>query len=183
MKAPLVLLGVTGGIAAYKSAELCSLLVKAGFEVQVVMTANAEKLVAPLTFATLSRRAVLDTLWGEHEWRPEHIALSDSAALLIVAPATANFLGKYANGIADDALTTLALAFNGPVLLAPAMNPRMWQAPAVCQNVQTLLARGVAMIGPGCGRVACGADGVGRMAEPSEIFAAAQTACPMPEDA
>lgn len=171
---PFVVLGVTGGIAAYKTAALCSLLVKRGYRVQVVMTANATRFVTPLTFQTLSQRPVITSLWDVPDWRPEHVALADAAQLLIVAPCTANFLGKYANGIADDALSTLAVSCLCPVLLAPAMNPKMWRHPAVCDNVATLRRRGVRFAGPAAGHVACGADGTGRMVEPEEIFAEAE---------
>ena len=119
-KPNLVILGVTGGIAAYKAAELCSMLRRNGFEVQVLMTDNATRFITPLTFRTLSQRPVVTSLWEVPEWRPEHIALADEAAFFVVAPATANFLAKYANGIADDALSTFAATFGGPVLLAPA---------------------------------------------------------------
>ncbi len=172
MEKRLIVLGVTGGIAAYKSAELCSRLVQAGYPVQVVMTANARQLVAPRTFATLSHLPVIDSLWEVPDWRPEHVALAARAALLVVAPATANFLGKYANGIADDALTTLAIAFDGPVILAPAMNPVMWRHPAVRHNAELLRSRGVELVGPEEGHVACGEPGVGRMSSPEQIFAA-----------
>ncbi|MDR0933310.1 MAG: phosphopantothenoylcysteine decarboxylase [Victivallales bacterium] len=169
-KSQLIALGVCGGIAAYKTAELCGLLCKNGYEVQVLMTENATRFVGELTFRTLSRRAVITSLWDAPDWKPEHVALSDEATLLVVAPATANFIAKYANGIADDALTTFAATFNGPVLLAPAMNPKMWQHPACQANIAALAGRGVGLIGPESGRVACGADGIGRMSEPSEIF-------------
>ncbi len=171
----LIVLGVTGGIAAYKSAELCSSLIRNGFDVQVVMTVNATRFVTPLTFRTLSRRPVVESLWETPEWRPEHVALADAAALLAVAPATADFIAKFAHGIADDALTTFAATFGGPVLLAPAMNPAMWRHPACVANVAVLRERGVRMIGPESGRVACGPDGVGRMSEPAAILAAVQS--------
>lgn len=168
----LVALGVTGGIAAYKAAELSSMLRRNGFELQVLMTENATRFVGPLTFRTLSQRPVVTSLWEVPEWRPEHVALADEAAIFVVAPATANFLAKYANGIADDALTTFAATFDGPVLLAPAMNPKMWAHPACQANVELLRSRGVRFAGPESGRVACGEGGVGRMAEPATIFEA-----------
>ena len=121
-----VALGVTGGIAAYKAAELCRLLMRGGCEVRVVMTENACRFVTPLTFRTLSRYPVTTSLWETPEWRPEHVALADEAALLVIAPCTANCLGKLAHGLADDALSTLALAFAGPLVLAPAMNPAIF---------------------------------------------------------
>lgn len=179
MGGKMILLGVTGGIAAYKSAMLCSHLVQAGYEVQTVMSENATKLVGSRTFATLSHRPVVDSLWDTPDWRPEHVALAEAASLLVVAPATANFIGKYANGIADDALTTLAIAFPGPVVLAPAMNPRMWEHPAVRHNVQILRERGVRLVGPAAGHVACGLPGEGRMSEPDEIFSAVTALLPL----
>ncbi len=167
-----IVLGVTGGIAAYKAAGLCSSLVKAGFEVQVIMTENATRFVTPLTFRTLSRRPVVTGLWEIPQWQPEHVAAADSAELFAVVPATANFLAKFAGGIADDALTTFAATFHGPTIVAPAMNPKMWSHPACRANVEVLKSRGVEFVGPAEGHVACGADGIGRLADPAEIFAA-----------
>ena len=172
MKTRVVALGVTGSIAAYKAAELTSQLVKAGHEVHVLMTAAAMKLVGEQTFFTLSRQPVVTSLWEIPDWKPGHIDLAERAALLVVAPCTANFMGKYAHGVADDALTTFAISFTGPVLLAPAMNHHMWHHPAVQDNHRTLLSRGVHFVGPGVGDLACGATGDGRMAEPLEIMAA-----------
>jgi phosphopantothenoylcysteine synthetase/decarboxylase len=171
---PVIALGVTGSIAAYKAADLTSRLVRENFEVVVLMTAAARELVSPRTFQTLSRNPVICDLWDMPDWQPGHVALADRAALLVVAPATANFLGKYAHGIADDALTTYALTHEGPVLLAPAMNPKMWIHPATQANRAILHKRAVRFIGPGSGRVACGADGEGRMAEPEDILVAIQ---------
>jgi len=170
----LIVLGVTGGIAAYKSAELCSALAQAGETVQVVMTANAQRFVSPLVFKTLSRRPVLTSLWeNEGEWRPEHVAYAAAAKLFVVAPATANFIAKYAHGIADDALSTFAATYQGPALLAPAMNPAMWSHPACAENTAVLRRRGVEFVGPVEGRVACGpAEGPGRLAPVEEILAA-----------
>ena len=136
---PFIVLGVTGGIAAFKAAELCSSLVKKGCDVQVIMTENACRFVTELTFRTLSQRPVVTTLWDVPEWHPEHVALANRADLFIVAPATANFLAKYANGIADDALSTFAATYAGPAVIAPAMNPAMWCHPA-CQANAALLA-------------------------------------------
>lgn len=167
-----IALGVTGGIAAYKAADLCSKLVKNGFIVQVLMTENAEKFVTPLTFQTLSRRPVVRNLWEFPDWRPEHVALANEMNLLVVCPATANFIAKYAHGIADDALTTFAATFNGRVILAPAMNPAMWRHAACIDNIKLLKSRGVELVGPECGHVACGEDGPGRMAEVESIFEA-----------
>lgn len=170
MKNNKIILGVTGGIAAYKSADLCSKLTAAGYDVHVIMTASAQQLITQRCFQTLSRNPVICSLWDVPEWKPEHIELSEAADLMVVAPCTANFLGKYTHGIADDALTTTALAFTGPMLLAPAMNSRMWAAPAVRDNCRILTERGVHFVGPGKGRLACGDDGVGRMSEVPEIL-------------
>ncbi|OPZ27819.1 MAG: Coenzyme A biosynthesis bifunctional protein CoaBC [Lentisphaerae bacterium ADurb.BinA184] len=165
-----IALGVTSSIAAYKAADLTSQLVQAGIAVHVVMTPNATKLVHPQTFMTLSRHPVTVDLWQAPDWRPEHVSLAERIALLVVAPATANFLGKYAHGVADDALTTLALSHSGPVLVAPAMNPRMWRHPAVRENVRILRERGVAFVGPERGRVACGEETeAGRMASVESV--------------
>ncbi len=167
-----VILGVTGGIAAYKAADLCSKLTASGLDVHVVMTENAKKLVSERLFLTLSRNRVTSDIWSAPTWEPEHVELSERAELMVVAPATADFLGKYANGIADDALTTTAIAFSGKMILAPAMNPRMWNNPAVRENCRRLADRGVEFCGPETGRLACGTEGVGRMAEPAEILKA-----------
>ncbi len=175
MAQKVIALGVTGGIAAYKAADLCGKLAKK-YDVRVLMTENATRFVTPLTFRTLSRHEVVTSLWDEPEWRPGHVALADEAEFFAVVPATANFIAKYAHGIADDALTTFAATFAGPVLLAPAMNPKMWSHPACVDNVAVLKRRGVDFCGPVAGHVACGADGVGRMAEPAEIFAAIEAA-------
>ena len=166
-----VVLGVTGSIAAYKAADLTSKLVQAGCEVHVIMTEAATRLVQPQTFLTLSRQMVTTSLWDIPDWRPEHVALAEQADLLVVAPATADILGKMAHGIADDALSTYALSHAGAVLAAPAMNPRMWRHPAVRENCRVLAERGVAFVGPEEGRVACGDDGTGRMAPVAAILA------------
>ncbi len=171
-----IVLGVTGSIAAYKAADLCSQLTKNGFDVNVVMTEAAGKLVGEQTFFTLSQNLVINNLWNLNEWQPGHIALAERAKLLIVAPCTANFIGKYTHGIADDALTTYALSHAGPVILAPAMNPVMWQNSAVQANVEILKARGINFVGPGKGRVACGTSGIGRMAEVKDIITAISAA-------
>ena len=171
MAQKVIALGVTGGIAAYKAADLCGKLAKK-YDVRVLMTENATRFVAPLTFKTLSRHAVVTSLWEEAEWRPEHVALADEADLFAVVPATVNFLAKFAHGIADDALTTFAATFSGTVLVAPAMNPKMWAHPACVDNVALLKKRGVRFCGPVSGHVACGADGMGRMVEAADILAA-----------
>ena len=168
-KTPFITLGITGGIAAYKAAGLCSALLKRDFDVQIVMTENATRFITPLTFRTLSRRPVVTSLWDASDWKPEHVAAAEVTDLFVVAPCSANFLGKYAHGIADDALTTFAISMRCPVLLAPAMNPAMWAHPAVAENVRILRERGVNFVGPESGRVACGEDGTGRMAEPEVI--------------
>lgn len=166
-----ILLGVSGGIAAYKTAHLVSRLVQAGAGVSVVMTENATRFVGPLTFQTLTSRPVYTDLFAAPEgYQTKHVALADRAELVVVAPATADLLGKLAHGIADDLLSTTLLAVDVPVLLAPAMNVRMWNHPAVRANVAALRARGVRLVGPEAGRLACGTVGAGRMAEPEDIF-------------
>ncbi len=165
-----IALGITGCIAAYKGADLCSRLVQNGYNVHVLMTESATKLVTEQTFLTLSRNPVITSLWNSPEWRPEHVALSDQVGLLVVAPCTANFIGKLAHGIADDALSTFAVTHTGPILLAPGMNPKMWRNPAVQENVELLKKRGILFAGPEAGHVACGPDGVGRMIEIEEIL-------------
>jgi phosphopantothenoylcysteine decarboxylase / phosphopantothenate---cysteine ligase len=170
-----VILGVTGGIAAYKACELLRLLKKSGHQVRVVMSAAAEGFVGPLTFQSLSGEPVLRSLQEgvQNLSATSHIDLAQWGELLLVAPATANFLAKYAGGAADDALLTEALAFQGPVLLAPAMNTRMWEAEACRENMERLRSRGVRFCGPVSGDLACGETGEGKMSEPGEIFAAA----------
>ena len=167
-----VALGVTGSIAAYKAADLTSRLCREGLEVHVLMTSAAVRLVQPRTFLTLSRNPVVTDLWETPAWQPEHVALAEKADVLVVAPATANFLGKLAHGIADDGLSTYALTHSGTVIVAPAMNPRMWCHPAVRANCRVLSDRGVRFVGPAAGRVACGEDGVGRMAPVDDVLAA-----------
>jgi len=172
-----ILLAVTGGIACYKAADLASRLVAAGAGVSVAVTAAAERFVAPLTFQALTTRQVYRSLWQSSEsYQSHHICLTDRADLMIVAPATADILAKMACGIADDLVSTLALSAWGAceVLVAPAMNTRMWEAPPTQANAKTLRQRGVHVVGPGKGRLACGTTGPGRMAEPAEILAAAE---------
>lgn len=168
-----LVIGVTGGIAAYKTAVLVSRLVQAGAGVTVVMTEAATRFVGPTTFTALTGRAVRTELFAAaQDPLGGHIELAERAQLLCVAPATANFLAKAAHGVADDLLSTLYLAFRGPVLLAPAMNAVMWEQPAVQRNVAQLRADGVQFVGPAEGWLSCRATGAGRMAEPETIFAA-----------
>ncbi len=166
-----IILGVTGGIAAYKSADLASRLTQAGARVTVVMTDNAQLFVSPLTFRALTGRPVLTDMFDlPDDGSMPHIDLSGEADLLVIAPATANILAKLAHGTADDSLTTIALACPAPLMLAPAMNTRMWEHPATRENVQTLLNRGATILTPEKGRLACGTHGAGRMAEPGRIL-------------
>lgn len=170
-----IILGVTGGIAAYKAADLCSKLTASDFDVHVVMTENALKLISSKIFLTLSRNPVLTSLWEDVQWKPEHVALAEEADLMVIAPCTANFIGKFTHGIADDALTTTALTFAGTgkkILLAPAMNNNMWNSPAVIENCNILQERKVGFIGPAEGCLACGTRGSGRMCEASQILEA-----------
>ncbi|MBR2661396.1 MAG: bifunctional phosphopantothenoylcysteine decarboxylase/phosphopantothenate--cysteine ligase CoaBC [Clostridia bacterium] len=165
-----IVLGVTGGIAAYKSAELVSRLRHLGAEVHVIMTRNATEFVSPLTFQTLSaNQVVTDTFQAPEYWNVEHVALARLAEVFVIAPATANILAKMAAGIADDMLSTTVLATKAPVLAAPAMNTGMWTAEATRANVKTLRERGVLFIGPDSGMLACGDEGAGRMSEPEAI--------------
>ena len=172
-----VVLGVTGSIAAYKAAELASQLTQQGCDVHVVMTADALRFITPLVFKTLSRHPVVTDLYDEEEgWKPTHIKLADEADLLLIAPATANNLAKLAHGLADDALTCIALALqpSAKVLIAPAMNGKMWLHPATQQNVATLKARGVEFIGPEAGLLSCGYEGLGRLWPVEQIAARAR---------
>ena len=167
-----IVLGVTGSIAAHKAVDIASLLTKAGHGVHVVMTTDALKFITPLPFKTLSRHPVVTDLYDEEEgWKPTHITLADSADLLLIAPATANVMAKLAAGIADDALTCIALALNSnaKLLIAPAMNGKMWQHPATQQNVATLKGRGAQFVGPDSGMLSCGYEGVGRLEGVEEI--------------
>ena len=166
-----VALGVTGGIAAYKACELTSLLKKAGAEVRVVMTQSATEFVSPQTFETLSGNRASVGLF-DRAWEIEHIALAKWADILLIAPATANILAKMASGIADDLLSTVVLAMPGPIAVAPAMNTQMWFSPANQANLALLRERGMHMIGPESGLLACGDDDVGRMTEPKDILTA-----------
>jgi phosphopantothenoylcysteine decarboxylase len=166
MSGKTVILGVTGSIAAHRAVDLASLLVKAGCAVHVVMTADAQKFVTPLPFKTLSRNPVVTDLYDvTEEWKPAHIELADAADLLLIAPATANILAKLAHGLADDALSCIALALNreAAVLIAPAMNGKMWLHPATEANVSALKKRGAEFIGPEKGLLSCGYEGIGRL--------------------
>ena len=168
-----ILLGVTGSIAAYKAAELVRLFVKNGDDVHVVMTPAAGEFVRPLTFQTLSRNPVeIDQFAAPAQWKPEHISLAECADLVVVAPATANTLAKMRFGIADNLLTATLLATRAPIAVAPAMNTGMWENPATQENLAALKARGVRVIEPGEGELACGVSGKGRMAAPESIFEA-----------
>jgi len=171
MRGSEILLGVTGGIAAYKAADLCSQLVQAGAAVSVVMTRAAGRFIGPTTFEALTNHPVHRRLFATRE-HPlgEHIGLARRAKVLVVAPASADCLAKFAHGIADDLLSTLYLAFTGPVLVAPAMNSDMWAKPAVQRNVAQLRADGLHFVEPGQGWLSCGTIGPGRMAEPEQIF-------------
>lgn len=158
-----IIVGVTGSIAAYKAADLVSKLAKRGHEIHVAMTRGAQEFIAPLTFQTLSRNPVLTDVFQRAGWRPGHIDLADRADLLLIAPATANTLADLAHGTAANPLTEIALATLAPVLVAPAMNGKMWQHPATRENAEKLRARGVHFIGPEEGLLACGYEGIGRL--------------------
>src|SRR3954447_10956837 len=163
-------LGVTGSIAAYKSAELASLLVKQGHEVFVVMTKDATEFITPLTLQTLSKNPVLTSFYDEKEnWRPGHIDLADRADLLLIAPATAHAIAELAHGLAGHPLAAIALATRAQTLIAPAMNGKMWEHAATQENVTTLKSRGAEFIGPEEGMLACGYEGVGRLWKVDEI--------------
>ncbi len=165
-----VVLGVTGSIAAYKSADVASRLVQGGAEVTVVMTRAAAAFVGPLTFQALTRRRVfIDQFAVEGVLDPTHVTLAEKADITVVAPATANFLGKAAHGIADDLLTSLVMAVRGPILVAPAMNERMWRNAAVRENLEVLRRRGFRFVEPETGFLACGEYAKGRLAEPARI--------------
>ncbi|MDQ6420833.1 bifunctional phosphopantothenoylcysteine decarboxylase/phosphopantothenate--cysteine ligase CoaBC [Paenibacillus sp. LHD-117] len=168
-----IVLGITGGIAAYKGAALCSKLVQAGADVHVIMTESATRFITPLTLQTLSRNAVhIDTFDERDPSVVSHIHLADHADLIVVAPATANSIAKLANGIADDMLSTTLLAATCPLLIAPAMNVHMYEHPAVVHNMELLASRGAMFVEPGTGQLACGYVAKGRLAEPEDIAAA-----------
>ena len=165
-----VVLGVTGSIAAYKAAELASLLVKQGHDVFIVMTRDAVEFITPLTLQTLSKNPVTTSFFDEKEnWRPGHIDLADRANLLLVAPATANVIAEFAHGLASHPLAAIGLATRAPILMAPAMNGKMWEHPATQENIERLKKRGVEFIGPEEGMLACGYEGLGRLWKVNEI--------------
>jgi phosphopantothenoylcysteine decarboxylase/phosphopantothenoylcysteine decarboxylase/phosphopantothenate--cysteine ligase len=169
-KQKMIVLGVTGSIAAYKSAELASLLVKQGHDVFVVMTKDATEFITPLTLQTLSKNPVTTSFYDEKEnWRPGHIELADRASLLAIAPATAQIIAEIAHGFAGHPLAAIALATRAPILVAPAMNGKMWDHAATQENVKTLKSRGVDFIGPEKGMLACGYEGLGRLWAVSDI--------------
>jgi len=177
-----ILLGVAGGIAAYKTADLTSKLVQSGASVSVVLTQAAEKFIGATTFEALTGRPVHRHLFSPSEhYQGEHIGLARRAELLVVAPATADYLAKVAHGMADDLLSTLALTVTCPILLAPAMNREMWQKPSVQRNIVTLRQDGVQFAEPGSGWLSCGVVGPGRMAESAEILATIQQLLPARE--
>lgn len=173
-----ILLGVTGGVAAYKAVDLASKLTAAGARVKTVMTEAACELVGPKSFEAVTRSEVFTTMWSTpREYKISHIELVDWADVVVVAPATANMIGKVANGICDDLLSTILCACrplveSGRTLMAPAMNNHMWENPAVQSNVETIKKRGFQVTGPVEGRLACGAEGIGRMSEPKDILSA-----------
>ena len=165
-----IVLGVTGSIAAYKSAELASLLAKQGHNVFVVMTKDAAEFITPLTLQTLSKNPVTTSFYDEKEnWRPGHIELADRASLVLIAPATANIIAELAHGLAGHPLAAIALATRAPILIAPAMNGKMWEHSATKENVKMLKSRGVEFIGPEAGMLACGYEGLGRLWKVNDI--------------
>jgi len=170
-----IILGITGSIAAYKAAEIASQLTTFEHSVHVVMTRDAQEFITPLTLQVLTRNPVLADLYDEKEsWRPGHIELADSADLLLIAPATANVMAQMAHGLAPEPLTAIALATRAPILIAPAMNGKMWKHPATIQNKTTLEEFGCEFIGPDAGMLACGYQGIGRLMPVDAIVAMAQ---------
>lgn len=183
LKGKMVIVGVTGGIAAYKSAALVSLLVKEGADVQVIMTEHAKEFIAPLTFEALTnRRCLTDTFDRNHEYSTEHVALAKQADAVIVAPATANVIAKLAHGIADDMLTTTILACSCPKIIAPAMNTRMYENPVTQDNMKLLKKYGMTIALPENGRLACGDTGAGKMRSPEELLQYVLMACAFEKD-
>ena len=177
--APEIVLGITGSIGAYKAGDLVRHLKDVGYAVTCVMTQRAAKFIAPLTVQALSERKVYTDLFDPADTHIVHTTLADHARLVIVAPATANVIGKYANGVADDLLSCLLLATRAKILFAPAMNVHMWQHPTVQRNVTTLKRLGVRFVGPDVGKLACGYEAIGHLAEPDEIVAAAKQLVPI----
>lgn len=174
---PHIVLGVTGSIAAYKAAELVRLMVKKEWDVSVIMTRAATRFVSELTFRTLTRRPVVVDMFEEADaWRPTHISLADLADVLVIAPCTANVMAKLAHGLADDALAATALACAAPLVIAPAMNERMWDHPATRENLRILKSRQAVIVDVGQGDLACGYEGRGRLAPVEVILAAAEKA-------
>lgn len=166
-----ILLGVSGSIAAYKACELVRLFVRDGDDVTVVMTEAAKEFVGPLTFQTLSKNPVFsDQFAPPVSWKPEHISLAESADLVVVAPATADIIAKMRCGLADDLLSSVLLATRAPIAVAPAMNDGMWENPVTQDNIAALEKRGITVIGPESGELACGTRGKGRMMDPQKIF-------------
>lgn len=183
LKGKTVVLGVTGGIAAYKSAALTSLLVKAGAQVQVIMTEHARQFIAPLTFESLTgRRCLTDTFDRNHEYSTEHVELAKEADVVMIAPATANIIAKIAHGMADDMLTTTILACDCPKIVAPAMNTRMYENPVTQDNICKLEEYGMTIAHPTSGHLACGDIGKGKMLEPEELFQYILMACAFEKD-
>jgi len=171
-----IIIGVSSSIAAYKAYELTRLFVKNGYSVFTVLTENSLHLVSPLTFETLSGNPVYTNSFVRERREMGHIELKEDASLLVVAPATANIIGKFAHGIADDLLSTTYLSVECPVLVAPAMNPNMYKHPAVQENIKILKSRGVSFVDPSEGLVACGDEGVGKLADIHDIFRSAENA-------
>lgn len=171
-----VVLGVSGGVAAYKAVDLASKLTAAGAQVRTVMTENSLQLVAAKSFEAVTGQPVYTNMWqSNEEFEIGHIGLATWADVVVVAPATANIIGKVANGICDDLLSTvLCASWEKPIAFAPAMNEKMWNNPSVQENVKIVRRMGVELVGPGRGRLACGTEGVGRMAEPQEILEAVE---------
>lgn len=180
-----IVLGVTGSIAAHKAIDIASQLTKRGFSVTAVMTDDARRFVTALPFKTVTRNPVVTDLYDEEEgWKPIHVRLADEADLLLIAPATANCLAKLANGLADDPLSCIALALEprARLLIAPAMNGKMWNHPATKRNVALLTERGALFIGPDEGMLSCGYEGVGRLAEVDRVVEAAASIFPGPSE-
>lgn len=178
MSAPIIILGVTGSIATYKAADLASLLVKGGAEVHVVMSRHACDFITPLTMQTMSRNPVVTCAAdAQANWKPGHIDLADRATLLLIAPATANVIAELAHGLAGHPLAEIALATRSPLLIAPAMNGKMWEHPATQANVALLKSRSAEFIGPEAGILACGYEGLGRLAAVTEIASRALAKC------